>query len=104
MAIPDSGNVFERVWKAMSSLCDEGPLADRLESVIRQIISLRVDEFPEVLQSDFIAVTQGIGTARAPVATHEDRHRLAQDFCTLYTKCARLDGTLQEVVGDLSTD
>jgi hypothetical protein len=104
MAIKDSGSVFERIYNGMDALCGDGQLSQRLEWVIQTIAPLRLADFPEQMQNDFIAVTEGILAARQSDATDEDRKRLAKDYLKLYTKAARLDGLLQEIVGDLSTD
>ena len=104
MAIKDSGSIFERVYNGMNALCSEGTLSQRLERVLTSVSPLRTDEFPGVMRDDFIAIRQGIIAVRDPGATDEDRRRLAEDYLKLYTKAARLDGTLQDVIGGLSTD
>ena len=55
------------------------------------------------MQSDFIAMKEGIVAARATTATDEDRRKLANDYLSLYTKATRLDGFLQQSF-ELSTD
>ena len=104
MAISDSGSIFERVYRGMMALCREGTLSQRLEGVIATVSPLRPDEFPEAMRDDFIAIKEGIMAARGPAATDEDRTRLAEDYLRLYTKAARLGGTLQDIIGGLSTD
>jgi len=42
--------------------------------------------------------------ARESGATDEDRKRLSQDYLKLYTKAARLEGILQDIVGTLPPD
>lgn len=104
MAIKDSRNIFERVYNGMGALCGDGTLSQRLEWVIQTIAPLRNDDFPEAMRNDFIAIKEGIIAARESGATDEDRKRLSQDYLRLYTKAARLEGTLQDIVGSLSPD
>lgn len=104
MAIKDSGSTFERIYKGMNALCSEGTLSQRLEWVLLSVSPLLTNEFPEAMRDDFNAIKQGIIAARDSGATDEDRKRLAEDYLELYTKAARLDGTLQDIVGGLSTD
>jgi len=95
----DSANIFERVYNGMSALCGNGALSERLERVLQTIAPLRADEFPEAMRSDFITLQEGIIAARKPGTTDEDRERLSEDCLRLYTKAARLEGTLQNIVG-----
>ena len=104
MAIKDSGNIFEPVYNGMSALCGDGTLSERLELVIQTVAPLRADEFPEAMRNDFIALKEGIIAARESGATDEDRKSLSKDYMSLYTKAARLDGILQDIVGSLSPD
>jgi hypothetical protein len=104
MAIKDSGSIFERVYSGMHALCSEGTLSQRLEEALTSVLPLRTDEFPVAMRDDFIAIRQGIIAVRDSGATDEDRTSLAEDYLKLYTKAARLDGTLQDVIGGLSTD
>jgi hypothetical protein len=103
MVIKDSHNIFERVYNGMDALCLEGTLSQRLESVLQFILPLRTDDFPEAMREDFNAIKEGIIGARNARATDEDLKRLAENYLKLYTKAARLDGTLQDVVGGLSS-
>jgi hypothetical protein len=100
----DSGSIFERVYNGMETLCGDGMLSQRLEWLIQSIAPLRIEDFPEAMRNDFIAIMEGITAARESGATDEDRKRLAKDYLKLYTKVARLDGILQDLVGGLSTD
>ena len=104
MAIKDSGSIFERVYNGMDTLCGDGTLSQRLEWVIQSIAPLLTDDFPEAMRNDFIAIKEGIIAARESGATDANRKRLAKDYLKLYTKAARLDGILQDIVGGLSTD
>ncbi len=104
MATADSCSIFERVHRGMRALCSEGTLSERLERVIMIVLPLRTDEFPEAMRDDFTAIRQGIIAARDSGATDEDRRRLAEEYLTLYTRAARLDGILQDVIGGLSKD
>ncbi len=104
MAIKDSGSIFERVYNGMGALCGDGTLAQRLEWIIQTIAPLRTDDFPVAMRDDFIAIKEGIVAARESGATDEDRKRLSQDYLKLYTKAARLEGMLQDIVGNLSPD
>jgi hypothetical protein len=54
--------------------------------------------------NDFIAIRDGVIAARASAAADEDWKRLAEDYLKLYTKAARLDGSLQDVIGGLPSD
>ena len=103
MTLKDSGSIFERVYSGMNALCSEGTLSQRLEWVLSSILPLRTDEFPEAMRDDFNAIKQGIIDARVSGATDEDRKRLTEAYLKLYTRAARLDGTLQVIIGGLST-
>jgi hypothetical protein len=104
MALTDTGNVFERIYNGMVALCSDGELAKRLERVVTAIAPLRVDDFPEPLRNDFVAVKEAVVAGRQPEATGQDRLLIVTDYVRLYTKAARLDGTLQDIVADLSPD
>ena len=100
MALPDTGNVFERIYNGMTALCSEGRLSERLEYVSMTIAPLREGDFPDPLRDDFIAVKQAIVIAKQPGATYQDLRLIVTDYVRLYTKAARLDGTLQDIVAD----
>ena len=104
MTIKDSGRIFERVHNGMKALCGDGTLAQRLELVIQTIAPLLIEDFPETMRNDFTAIMEGIVASRESGATDEDRKRLSSDYLRLYTKAARLEGDLQDIVGGLSPD
>lgn len=104
MMVKDSHSVFERIYKGMNALSLEGTLSQRLEWANQCILPLSRDDFPEAMRDDFSAIVEGITAARDSGATKEDRERLAEDYLELYTKAARLDGTLQDVIGGPFSD
>lgn len=101
--VQDTGRCFQKIYEAMGALCGEASLSGRLELVLQNIGTLLVDEVPQPMRSDFIAIREAILAAREHPISNEDRGRIADDFITLYTKAARLQGVLQEVVGNFST-
>lgn len=76
MAIKDSGSIFERVYNGMESLCGDGSLSHRLESVIQIIAPLRADDFPELMRHEFAVLKEDIAAMRSAEAKDEHRNRL----------------------------
>ena len=104
MAIKDSRRIFERVYNGMTALAGEGTLSERLNSVFVIIVPLQRDDFPEAMRDNFISIQDGIAAAQKSGATDEDRKRLSENYLTLYTQAARLEGSRQDSVGGLSPD
>jgi hypothetical protein len=98
--IPDSGNVFERVYRAMLAFCSSDKLRWRLRAAHRILLPLRVEDFPEHMRNDFRELMEALPTSEKPLFRDKKRWKIALMFLSLYTKAVRLDGNLQEIVGD----
>lgn len=96
--VPDSGNVFERLYLAMEAFCGSDNLRQRLLAVRVQLTPLRVDDFPEHMRRQFRDLMEELPRSEQPYFRDTGRVRIAKALLSLYTKAARLDGHLQEVV------
>ena len=101
--IRDTGNCFERVWRAADALCGSGELRDRLKSVGMLLAPLRNDDFPEHMKSKFADVRSELSKLGSIDSTVDalavdDQERIAGMLLSLYTQAARLDSELAEVI------
>jgi hypothetical protein len=94
----DSRNCFERVYNAMRDLCGSASLKQRLELISQQIGPLLIDDFPEHMRESVRAFKQQLDKNRSEDLSEKERDEIANAFLSIYTKAARLDGTLQEIV------
>ena len=97
--IRDTGNCFERVWRAIDALCGSGELRDRLKSAGLLLSPLRNEDFPDHMKSKFADVQSELSKFGSIDSTVEalnvgDQERIAGMLLSLYTQAARLDNGL----------
>lgn len=94
----DPRNCFERVYRAMQALSGSETLRRRLELVQQLIGPLLIDDFPEHMRDAVAAFQQGLASNRSDDTSEEEREQMAKAYLSIYTKAARLDGILQEIL------
>jgi hypothetical protein len=101
--VKDTGNCFERVWRATDALCGSGELGERLKNAGMLLAPLLIDDFPEHMKGKFADLSLELsksGSIDSTVAALSavDQKRIAEMLLSLYTLAARLDSVLAEVV------
>jgi hypothetical protein len=94
----DPSNCFERVYRAMQALSGSATIRRRLELVNELIGPLLIDDFPEHMRDSVMTFRQELIKNRSDVTSDQEREEMAKAFLSIYTKAARLDGTLQQIV------
>ncbi|MCU1257402.1 MAG: Thermophilic serine proteinase precursor [Bryobacterales bacterium] len=94
----DPRNCFERVYRAMQALSGSATIRHRLELVNELIGPLLIDDFPEHMRDSVTAFRQQLVKNRSDVTSDQKREEMAKAFLSIYTKAARLDGILQQIV------
>jgi hypothetical protein len=94
----DTGSCFERTYKAISSLSDDGDLRDRLGYAWSSFMSLRVDDFPAELRERVSALRTEFQQACAAGSTLDEQKQAAKSMLAVYTHVARLEGTFADLL------